>query len=74
MGIWPWEWAGGIESALKELIGTLAAVMIAFFIFLFGLLAILGKIAMPFGMVGRWVAFVLSFLIAAAIVYYVAIV
>ena len=73
MGIWPWEWPGDIADALKDAIGMLAAILIAFFIFVFGLMVILGKIAVPFGILGRWVVFLVAFGVASGVIYYVAI-
>lgn len=74
MGIWPWEWPGDIADALKDAIGLIGAVIIAFFIFIFGLGVIFGKIPVPGGNWGKWIVFLIAFGFAAGIIYYIVII
>lgn len=73
LGIWPWEWPGDIATVLKDAIGLIGAVIIAVFIFIFGLGVIFGKIPVPGGKIGQWLVFLVAFGVAVGVVYYLVI-
>ena len=70
LGIWPWEWPEDIATALREALGMVGALIIGFFIFLFGLGVVLGKIPVPGAKMGRWIVFFIAFALGAGVIYF----